>query len=382
MGLQKSQNKQYNAGNQSKSVSKRLDSLDALRGFDMFLIIGGTYLISTFIDAMNWTSLGWLTAQFKHVPWHGLTFEDVIFPLFLFMVGVSMVYSIASSRKKGLSDQDIYIKAFKRMLLLSVLGIIYKNRPLHFDLEEIRFVSVLGRIGVTGFIGTLIVMNTNIRGQIYWLAGLLIFYWLSMLFIPVPGYGAGDLSQEGNLAGFIDRIIVPGRLKDGNFDELGYFEHIPSIGLVLMGALAAHILRKEIIDIKKVTYLGIIGAGCILGGIIWNFHFPINKHLWSSSFIMVTGGISFLFLALFYQIIDVWGFKKWSFVFKIIGLNSIFIYLASALIDFRYTSNYLFNGFFEMAGEDGKRFLLQLSVLLLEVGLLYFLYKKRIFFKV
>lgn len=363
-------------------LSKRLESLDALRGFDMFLIIGGTHLISSFIDAMNWESLGWLTAQFRHIPWHGLTFEDVIFPLFLFMVGVSMVFSVASSRRKGLSNREIIWKAFKRMIVLSLLGIVYKNNPLHFDWDQIRYVSVLGRIGVAGFLATLILLNTTWKGRLYWLFGILILYWAAVMFIPVPGYGAGDLSQEGNLVTFIHSYIVPGRLIDGIYDENGYFTHIPATGLVLMGTLAANLLRSGKKELEKVTWL--VGAGLLaIGiGVIWNFHFPINKHLWSSSFIMVSGGISFLFMALFYWLIDVRGYRKWAFPFKVIGLNSLFIYLVSGLVDFSYTSRYLLNGFLQMSGEDMQRFIVQLGVLLLEFGLLYFMYRKRIFIKV
>jgi predicted acyltransferase len=203
-----------------------------------------------------------------------------------------------------------------------------------------------------------------------------------MLFIPVPGYGAGDLSIEGNLAGYIDRIIVPGRLKDGMVDELGYFEHIPSTALVLMGAITAYILKMNNSEYRKVTLLSVTGGGLIVLGVVWGFHFPINKHLWSSSFILTTGGISFLFMALFYLVIDVWRYKKWSIPFMIIGVNSIFIYLASSLINFRYTANYLFNGFMQMTDEAGQAFILQLGVLMLEFLLLYFLYRKKIFFKV
>lgn len=368
---------------EGKTFAKRLESLDALRGFDMFLIIGGTRIIASFINAMQWESLDWLTAQFRHVEWHGLTFEDVIFPLFLFMMGVSMVYSVSSSKQKGMSNKEIYLKAFKRMVLLSILGIIYKNNPLHFEWDQIRYVSVLGRIGVAGFLVTPILLNTTWRGRLYSLAGILIFYWFLMLFIPVPGYGAGDLSIEGNMATFINSIIVPGRLLQGIYDELGFFQHISSTGLVIMGTFAATILRGKWKESRKVIMLICAGGVSVIIGVIWDFHFPINKHLWSSSFIMVTGGISFLFMALFYGVIDVWGFKKWALPFKIIGLNSIFIYMASGLINFSYTSRYLLNGFTQMVTtDDGKNFIIQLGVLLLEFGLLYYMYRKKIFIKV
>jgi predicted acyltransferase len=380
--LQKTAQSEHPPVASKPTSSKILLSLDALRGFDMFLIIGGTYLLETFIEAFHLTSLDWLARQMHHIPWHGLSFEDVIFPLFLYMVGVSLGFSTTSSLNKGMSKNDIYWKAFKRMLLLSLLGIIYKNNPLHFNWDEIRYVSVLGRIGVTGFIATLIVVNTHLKGQILWIVGLLVSYWAAMMFIPVPGYGAGDLSIEGNLAGYIDRIIVPGRLKDGIVDELGYFEHIPSTALVLMGAITSFIFRTQASDYRKVAILSVTGGGLIVLGVLWGFHFPINKHLWSSSFILTTGGISFLFMALFYLVIDVWEYKKWSIPFMIIGVNSIFIYLASSLINFRYTANYLFNGFMQLTDEAGQAFILQLGVLALEFLLLYFLYRKKIFFKV
>ncbi len=149
-----------------------------------------------------------------------------------------------------------------------------------------------------------------------------------------------------------------------------------------MGTLASELLRSTKTEMRKVSWLAGAGAIAIIIGVIWNYNFPINKHLWSSSFILVSGGISFLFMALFYLIIDVWGYNKWAFPFKVIGLNSIFIYMASGLIDFGYTSKYLLNGFIQMSSEDGQRFIVQLGVLLLEFGLLYFMYRKRIFIKV
>ncbi len=152
------------------TTSRRLLSLDALRGFDMFLIIGGTHLLETFIIAFDLKSLDWLARQMHHVPWHGLSFEDLIFPLFLYMVGVSLGFSTTSSLNKGMSKKEIYWKAFKRMLLLSLLGIIYKNRPLHFDWDQIRYVSVLRRLGVTGFFATLIILNTKLKGKSYGLS--------------------------------------------------------------------------------------------------------------------------------------------------------------------------------------------------------------------
>ena len=382
MELQQDQNTTVGLHNRIKPG--RLLSLDALRGFDMFMIIGGSSLIIKTSHLSDWGWLNWLAAQMKHTPWHGFTLFDIIFPLFLYICGVSLVYSLASKVNKGNGKKEIYLSAFRRMIVLMILGILYKNNPLHFDWGQIRYVSVLGRIGITGFFVTLIVMNTkNIQQRLYWLAGLLVTYWAAMMFIPVPGFGAGNLTIEGNLAGFIDRALLPGRMIQGIFDESGIFEQIPATALVLMGALSGEVLRSQkITPYNKILLLAVSGIIAIGLGNLWGLHFPINKHLWSSSFILAAGGGCLLMLALFYLIIDVLGYKKWSYFFVVIGLNSIAIYLAAQFINFQYTVDCLLNGFYQMSSEPVQHLITGLGVLMLEWLLLYFLYKKRIFFKV
>jgi predicted acyltransferase len=270
------------------------------------------------------------------------------------------------------------------MIILSLIGILYKNNPLHFDWGQIRYVSVLGRIGITGFFVTLIMMNTKtFKQRLCWLAGILLAYWAAMMFIPVPGFGAGNLTLEGNLAGFIDRALLPGRFIQGIFDENGPFEQIPATALVLMGALAGELLRSQkFTRYNKVLLLVISGTIAIVLGNLWGLHFVINKHLWSSSFILLTGGMSLLTLALFYLIIDVLGFKKWSLFFVVIGLNSIAIYIAVQFFNFQYTVDRLLNGFYQMSSGPVQQLIAALGVLTLEWLLLFFLYKKRIFVKV
>jgi predicted acyltransferase len=362
----------------------RLVSIDALRGFNMFMIIGGATLIMRVSELFDWGWLDWLAAQQKHVSWHGFTMHDWVFPLFLFVCGVSMVFSIASKLAKGKSKAEIYASAFKRMILFSIIGILYKNNPLHFDWDQIRYVSVLGRIGVTGFFVTLIVMNTKtFQQRLMWALGILIVYWAAMMFIPVPGFGAGDLSIEGNLAGFIDRAIMPGRLVQRIFDENGWFEHIPATALVLMGAMAGELLKSQSYSkIRKVILLSLSGVVSIALGLLWGLHFTINKHLWSSSFILLVAGMSLLTLALFFLIIEVWGYKRWSFFFVVIGLNSIAIYIIAQFIKLQPTVDRLLNGFYQMSSEPLQAFLGTLGLLTIYWLLLYFFYKKRIFFKV
>lgn len=362
----------------------RLVSLDALRGFNMLMIIGGAQLIIGTGNLNNWRWLDWLALQQKHARWDGFTMHDWVFPLFLFVVGVSLAFSITSKISKGKSNKEIYLQAFKRMVLFIFIGILYKNNPLHFDWDKIRYVSVLGRIGVTGLLVTLIWMNTTtFKQRLVWAVGILIAYWAAMMFIPVPGFGAGNLTIEGNLAGFVDRVILPGRMIQGIYDENGLFTQIPATVLVLMGAMAGELLRtRKYSQYKTVLILVGSGIGCILLGNLWGLHFVINKHLWSSSFILVTGGLNLLALAIFYLVIDVWGFKKWSFFLVVIGLNSLAIYIAGQFIPFQEPVDRLLNGFYQISSEPVQQFLAISGKLTLEWLVLFFLYKKRIFFKV
>jgi predicted acyltransferase len=362
----------------------RLISLDALRGFNMLMIIGGATLIKKAGDLNDWRWLDWLAVQQKHARWDGFTMHDWVFPLFLFVVGTSLVFSINSKISQGKSKKEIFLSVLKRMIVFIFIGILYKNNPLHFNWEKIRYVSVLGRIGVTGLAVALIWLNTkNFKQRLAWGAGILIAYWAAMMFVPVPGFGAGNLTIEGNLAGFVDRIILPGRMAQGIYDENGPFTHIPATVLVLMGAMAGELLRSQSFSqYKNVLILASSGVGCILLGNLWGLHFVINKHLWSSSFILVAGGLNLLALALFYLIIDVWGFKKWSFFLVVIGLNSIAIYIGAHFFHFQYPVDMLLNGFYQVSSEPVQQFLAISGKIALAWLFLYFLYKKRIFIKV
>lgn len=370
----------------SASTSKRLLSLDALRGFDMFLIAGGGgFLIKKTFDAFNLPLFDLLISQLSHPAWGDrITAWDFIFPLFLFMAGVSLFYSVSSAQLKGVEKKAIYRHAFRRMVILILLGIFYKNRPLHFDWDNIRYVSVLGRIGFTGFVATLIICNYKFRGQVIWMFSLLIGYWLAVMFIPVPGFGTGVLTMEGNLIGFLDRILVPGRLINGIYDENGFTTQIPATALVLMGTLTAQVLKNEnFSEIRKLQLLSLSGGGCIVLGFVWGLHFPIMKVLWSSSFILVTGGTSVLLIVLFYLLIDYWGYKKWAFPFVVIGLNSLTIYIASALIGFGFTTDVLLNGFYQLTSDETlQAFMRSLGMVTLKWLFLYFLFCKKIFVKI
>ncbi len=367
-----------------KEKSKRLLSIDALRGFDMFLISGGLSFIFLIPDDTHWAWADVLKAQLVHPTWHGFTFYDFIMPLFLFISGVSLSFSLSSNIDKNVLKTDLYKKAFKRMIILIVLGIIYKNAPIPlFEPSEIRYGSVLGRIGIATFLTTLLYLNFSIKQRLYWVIGILTAYYGVLFLIPVPGFGAGDLSFEGNLVGWIDRGLMPGRLVQGTYDELALITQLPSLCLTVFGAWAGDILRNQNFNNnKKLLNLVRVGASAVVIGLVWNLHFPINKHLWSSSFISLTCGMGFLILALFYWLIDIRGYRKWAFFFKVIGTNSLVIYFAYSFINFSYTSNKMFSGLLSQVDEKWHDVFISIGALGLIWLFLYILYRYKLFIKI
>lgn len=365
-------------------ISKRLVSIDALRGFDMIMICGAD---AFFRQLEGKTDIVWVDAlakQFEHPVWIGFTFYDFIFPLFLFIAGVSIPFSLSKALELGISKNQLYKKAFIRMLILIALGMLDKNAPFpFFDWSHIRLGSVLGRIGLAGFVTVVLYLNVDSVKRLYIIGATLMLYYACVMFIPVPGYGAGDLSFEGNLIGWIDRTFLPGRLLQGTYDELGIITQFPAICLTLLGAFAGEILKSHsATDKKKFIQLLLTAMICIVAGLIWSLHFPIAKRLWSSSFILLTGGMAFVFMAAFYGIIDMLQVKKWSFVFVVIGMNSLTIYMVYRFVNFRYTSRLLFEGLYAGLDEKWHAVFESLGALMLVWLFLYFLYRQKIFFKV
>jgi len=367
---------------QTITQPKRLASIDALRGFDMLLIAGG----GTFIYLLHGkTQLAWVDAianQLEHPEWNGFTFYDFIFPLFLFLAGTSLSYSLNSGLAKGASKASLYKKMLKRMLILIGLGMLYKNFPLHiFEPSQIRFGSVLGRIGFAGLITTLVYLNFP-RKILYWVAAILLGYYALLFWVPVPGFGAGDLSFEGNLVGWVDRHFMPGKLKQETYDELALLTQLPALCLTMLGTIAGDTLRSSVTESSKLRKLGLYGIVALALGLVWSLHFPINKHLWTSSFILLTAGMAFLFLAFFYWIIDVKGYTKWAFFFKVIGMNSLVIYLAYQFIDFNYSSERIFKSLYMYTPEKWQEVFQAFGATILVWLFLYFLYRKKIFIKI
>jgi predicted acyltransferase len=365
-------------------ASNRLVSIDALRGFDMLLISGADAFFREFEDKTNLHWVDSIARQFEHPEWFGFTFYDFIFPLFLFIAGVSIPFSLTKALNNGATKKDLYKKAFIRMLILIAFGWLYKNAPVpFFDLHQFRLGSVLGRIGIASFVTVVLYLNLPSIKRLYVVGGILLFYYACLMLIPVPGYGAGDLSFEGNLVGWIDRTFLPGRLLQGTYDELGLFTQLPAMCLTLLGAFAGEILKDaSLTDKRKLMQLMVTGAICLAFGLIWSLHFPIAKRLWTSSFIMVTGGMAFLSMSLFYGVIDILKIRKWSFFFVVIGMNSLTIYLIYRFINFRYTSRLLFEGLYAPMDEKWHSVLESFGAIMLVWFFLYILYKRKIFFKI
>ena len=365
--------------------SKRLVSLDALRGFDMLWIMGGERIITALADLTGLAAFTWAARQMDHVEWNGFHFYDLIFPLFLFIAGVSMPLSLDKRKASGESKAKIYRHIFIRMITLVIFGIIY-NGFLDLNWGHIRYASVLGRIGLGWFFAAIIVLNCKPKWWYAWFGGILMFYWAILSLIPVPGYGAGNLTMEGSLVGFIDRLLLPGRLYLEVHDPEGILSTIPAISTALMGAITGNFLRipdQKISGLKKALWMGIAGIISLGLGGLWGLLFPINKNLWTSSFVLYTGGWSLLLVALFYVIIDVWGWKKWAFFFIVIGMNSITIYMFQAgIINFYSSTEFFFGGIIKSFGENWQPLIGAIGYTTVCWVFLYILYKKKIFLKV
>lgn len=374
----------------------RLLSLDALRGFDMFWIMSGEGVVHALAKATGWPLMVWMSGQLHHTEWNGITFYDMIFPLFLFIAGVSMPYSMGNKVAKhgaaypyllpSSSKGEIYRSMIRRTIILLFLGVVVNGLFKFNGLENTRFASVLGRIGLAWFFAGVIYLNFSTRGQILWFCILLFGYWAAMELIPVPGYGAGVLTMNGSLESYIDRLLLPGRLHDKVHDPEGILSTIPAIGTAMLGIFTGQFLKFESEKWpmwKKGICLFAIGILFIGLGMLWNLTFPINKRLWTSSLVMFVGGWSLVFLSVFYLVIDVAGYKKWAFPFVLIGVNSILIYLASeGMVDFQHTANFFFGGIISHLAQSWQPVWTAISIVVVQLALLYFLYRNKIFLKI
>ena len=369
---------------ESSPIAQRLQSLDALRGFDMLWIMGAEEIFKFLYKATGSPFWGFISNQLEHPQWNGFTCNDLIFPLFLFMAGVATPYSLGKELEKGKSKEQLLQKVIKRGLILVILGIIYNNGLEFKPLEEIRFGSVLGRIGLGYMFANIIFLYTQKQiTQFIWFAGIIISYYLALKFNAAPGFMAGDLTEAGNFASYLDRTWMPGRLHRGNHDPEGLLSTIPAISTGLLGILTGNFLKNDPSDgTTKSKKMAILGVIFIVIALVWNMDFPINKNLWSSSFVLLVGGISLILLSIFYYIIDVKGYQKWAFFFRIIGMNSILIYLSGKIIDWEYATDGMFHWLGQLIGDPFNAVALAICYTGIKWSFLYVLYKKNIFLRV
>ncbi len=373
------------------NTPKRLDSLDILRGFDLFFLIilyPVLWSLSSALDSELFTSF--MRSCFAHHSWDGLLPWDMVMPLFMFMSGITIPFALNKykSNKKG-----VYFRLVKRFILLWILGMVCQGGLLGFDIDNIAIVSnTLQAIAIGYLAASILFINTSMRTQIICALVLLFGYWGIMEFISVGGYGGGDYSQNGNLAEYVERAILGGfrdgaSMSDGVavfHDSYRYTWILSSINYivtVMTGVFAGYILRSKDSGQRKTVLLlagGLlfIASGNIIG--IWN---PINKQIVSSSFTLLSSGFSFLLIGVFYYVIDVRGCVKYASWLKVLGQNSILAYVLSMVINFSCIPTSLFFGTEQFLGEFYP-VLIKLGSASILFGILYILYKKKIFFKV
>src|SRR5713226_7125809 len=302
----------------------RVVSLDVFRG----LTVVGMVLVN---NPGSWAHIYW---PLEHAEWNGWTPTDLIFPFFLFIVGVAIPLGLGKRVERGDKFKALFLKIVYRTVVIFLLGEFLAGFP-YFHLSTIRIPGVLQRIAVCYFFASIIFIKTRPRTQAIIALALLVVYWLLMKHVPVPGYYVGDLTKAGSLASYIDRrVFGPHIWKQGVvYDPEGILSTMGALATTLFGVLTGHLVRcKNRSPIEKVAHMFIAGACCAGVGWGWNAWFPINKSLWTGSYVFFTAGLALQFLALCYWLIDIKGYKAWTKPFVIFGMNAIVLFEGTGLM--------------------------------------------------
>lgn len=377
--------------------SKRLTSIDVFRG----MAIAGMILVN---NPGSWEHV---YAPLLHAEWHGFTPTDFVFPAFLFIAGTSMAFSLAKYLKEGNPPQQVYWRLLKRCLILFALGLflnassvvmnsLFKGAPLG-ELANLRIMGVLQRISLAYFFAAIGVLNLKKKALWILSAVILLGYWGAMMLIPVPDYGAGNLTLEGNLVTYMDQMVLGAKhLYINGFDPEGLFSTLPAIVTVWLGYFAGDWIRHQPIKSRTTIGLALFGIGALILGGLWGLSFPINKQLWTSSYVLYSGGWALLLLAGCYELIEVRAIRSWSFPFKVMGMNAIFIFVLSGFVvrilyrtkigsgeDAPTTYSWIYKTFFaSWAGDINGSLLFALVSVVFWWSILYFMYRQRWFIKV
>ncbi len=360
----------------------RVISVDALRGFDMFWIMGGDIAFKSIDNVFHNKFSGFLRDQMDHVEWFGFHFYDIIMPLFMFVVGVSMVYSYRKRLSTALTDTPLWKHTIKRILILWILGMIVQGNLLHYDIHNIQFyTNTLQAIASGYLIATIFILYMPVIYQIIATMGLLIIYWAIIALVPIGGTTANAYSPEGNVAMFVEKAVM------GRFIGWGTYTWIVSTlnfgATVMLGVFSGYIMQSALSQMKKFRNYLFLGISLIVLAQILDIWHPIIKKIWSSSFVLFSGGICVLMLAVFYLIIDVWGLRKGTRWMIILGSNAIAGYVAWHLFEKNFVgmAEVFINGLIPWIGGwyDSLRYFGGFMVLYL---ILWYMYRNKTFIKI
>ncbi len=363
--------------------SERLQSLDALRGFDMLFIMGFASLIAALCGLWPNAVTEGIARQMGHAAWDGFTHHDTIFPLFLFIAGVTFPFSLAKQRAGGLPTGRIYAKIIRRGLTLVLLGVVY-NGFFKLDFENLRIASVLGRIGLAWSIAAVLYLNFGVKTRIAVAAVVLVGYGLLSALVAAPdAAGFGPLTQEGCLAGYVDRLYLPGQLIYGSLDPEGLLSTLPAVVTAMLGMFTGEFVRRDgMTGSRKALWMCVAALAFLVVGLAFSGVLPVNKKLWSSTFVCVVAAYSLAMFALFYYLIDVRGWRRWTLFFRVVGLNSITIYLAQRIVGFGRISDFFLGGIASKCPDALAAVVNSAGYVAVCWLFLYFLYRKNIFLKV
>ena len=355
----------------------------------MFWILGGDFLMHALARMSDKPVAQALAHQLNHAPWRGFRFYDLIFPMFVFVVGVSMVFSLGKLLQTE-GKAAAYKRILRRSLLLFALGVLYSGGFTQ-EWPDIRLMGVLNRIALCYLFAGLIFCHFKARGMAAICAALLIGYWAAMTFVPFNINGTlfrGTFEPGLNLANYIDSQYLPGRKYDGAWDPEGLLSTLPAIATCLLGIFAGLLLQKRTVsEQKKVLYLFAAGVSAVIAGWLWHNQFPVIKKIWTSSYVLVAGGYSAMLLAAFHQIVEIWGWRKWTAIFLWIGANPITLYILDNLIGFdklarRFVGGDIKRMFDTNFGTGAGDLVIAIVGLVLASALAWFLYRRKIFLRV
>jgi predicted acyltransferase len=359
---------------------ERILSVDALRGFDMFWIIGAGGLVQALSKLGDSSFLRAAHDQLDHKDWEGFACLDLVFPLFIFLAGMSIVFSLPGIVQRS-GRAAAYRRIVTRTLSIFLLGFFYyggfsKRWP------EIRLLGVLQRIAICYFFTSVLYLNLDLKKLAVACAAILLGYWAALALVPVPGAGAGCFEPGKNLANYLDAQYLPGWKWDGAWDPEGLLGTFPAISTCILGVFAAAFLAKQGISrCRKAACLFAVGAAAVALGFFWGQWFPVIKKIWTSSYVLVAGGYSCLLLAAFYTMVDILQFRGWAQPFIWIGANPLALYMADDILNFEALAKRIAGGDIQASlGVWGDIFLYLVSVGLM-LALARFLYKRRIFLR-